>query len=171
MRIIAGEFGGRALREPRGRRVRPTTGRVREAWFSILQTTLPGAVVVDLCAGSGALGLEALSRGAARADFVERARAAVAVLRANIRLLGVEDRARVFEADALGFVDRLAGPPYDIAFADPPYASAVATALVDRFREKAFARILGVEHPAALSVRGDDTRTYGDVALTFCYSP
>ena len=91
IRIIAGEFKGRRLKTPAGDTVRPTADRVREAWFSILQRPVRGARVLDLFAGSGALGLEALSRGAISADFVEVHRLALAALTANIATLDVHD--------------------------------------------------------------------------------
>ena len=93
MRIIAGEFRGRTLRPPGDRRTRPTTDLVREAWFSILGDELIDATVVDLFAGSGALGLEALSRGASRVEFVEVGKAAIAALRTNIAALDEIGRA------------------------------------------------------------------------------
>ncbi len=92
MRIVAGEFGGRRLVVPRDGRVRPTADRVREAWMSIVAPELPGARVLDLFAGSGALGLEALSRGASHATFVELAPASLEALRGNIDALGVGER-------------------------------------------------------------------------------
>jgi 16S rRNA (guanine966-N2)-methyltransferase len=171
MRIIAGEFGGRVLREPPGQRVRPTMGRVREAWFSILAPELPGAHVLDLFAGSGALGLEALSRGAARVEFVERAPPALAVLRANVTALGVDARVRVRRGDAIRVAGRLPARAFDLALADPPYASPHAASLVSIFRTTPFARILAVEHAAQAAVDGDDTRRYGSTALTLCYAP
>src|SRR5947209_1627120 len=99
MRVIAGELGGRRLRSPRGEATRPTSERVREAVFSMLGE-LGGLRVLDLFAGSGALGIEALSRGAAAATFVERSPRALAALRANIDTLGLRDRARVLDGDA-----------------------------------------------------------------------
>ncbi|HEU5169961.1 MAG TPA: RsmD family RNA methyltransferase [Gemmatimonadales bacterium] len=171
MRLVAGRFGGRRLIVPRGARVRPTADRVREAWMSIVAPALPGARVLDLFAGSGALGLEALSRGAATADFVELAPASLRALRANIDALGVADIARVHRADALRFAAGLAPGAYDLAFADPPYASDAAERLVALFRRAPFARILSVEHRADLTLPGDDTRRYGDTALTFCHAP
>src|ERR1700693_5014134 len=92
VRIIAGEFKGRRLKTPLTDKVRPTADRVREAWFSIIQRSIRGARVLDLYAGSGALGLEALSRGAVKADFVEVHRLALSALRANIKALNVADR-------------------------------------------------------------------------------
>lgn len=168
MRIIAGEFRGRALRAPADRRARPTADRVREAWFSILGGDLEGATVLDLFAGSGALGLEALSRGAGRVDFVEVSKASLTALRANIAALDVETRVRVHRADALAFVGRLAPHAYDVALADPPYRTDAAATLVARFRAQPFARLFVVEHPARTELPGDETRRYGDTALTFC---
>jgi len=170
MRIIAGEFRGRSLKAPGDRRARPTADRVREAWFSIVAQELAGARVLDLFAGSGALGLEALSRGAGAVDFVEMSRAALAALRANIAALDVEGRVRVRAGDALRFVAGLAPRAYDVAFADPPYKSDAAEQLVAAFRATPFAHILGVEHSARTAVAGDATRRYGDTALTFCYA-
>jgi 16S rRNA (guanine966-N2)-methyltransferase len=171
MRIVAGEFGGRRLVVPRDARVRPTADRVREAWMSILAESLPGARVLDLFAGSGALGLEALSRGAATAEFVELNAPSIRALRENIGTLGLEARCTVHRGDALRFAERLPPAEFDVAFADPPYAHDTAARLVALFRRTPFARILSVEHSADLSLPGDGTRRYGDTALTFCYSP
>ncbi len=168
MRIIAGEFRGRTLNAPADRRARPTADRVREAWFSILGAELAGARVLDLFAGSGALGLEALSRGASRVDFVEVSKSSLAALHANIAALDVEARVRIHRQDALAFVERLDAQSYDIAFADPPYRTRAAQELVARFRQRPFARLLGVEHSARTELPGDETRRYGDTALTFC---
>lgn len=171
IRIIAGEFKGRRLRTPTGDQVRPTQDRVREAWFSILQRAVPDARVLDLFAGSGALGLEALSRGAGSADFVDVRRASLAALRANIATLGVAERTGVHRVDALSFAQRLAPGHYDVAFADPPYAGEAASRLATLFRASPFARILSIEHDAQNPLPGDDTRRYGDTAVTFLYAP
>jgi 16S rRNA (guanine966-N2)-methyltransferase len=171
MRIVAGEFGGRRLVVPRDGRVRPTADRVREAWMSIVAPELPGARVLDLFAGSGALGLEALSRGASHATFVELAPASLEALRGNIDALGVGERATVRRGDALRFVQGLDAGAYDVAFADPPYNVDAADRLVALFRVTPFARILSIEHPADRRVAGDDTRRYGDTAVTFCQAP
>jgi 16S rRNA (guanine966-N2)-methyltransferase len=171
MRIIAGEFRGRRLRPPPDRRVRPTADRVREAWFSIIGPAVPGARVVDFFAGSGALGLEALSRGAVHATFVELGTPSLAALRHNIAELGLEDRTAVRRGDALRFAARLDVSAFDLAFADPPYRTGQAEALRDQWRAVPFARILGIEHPAALDLAGSETRRYGTVALTFFRVP
>ena len=170
MRVIAGEFRGRRLRPPPDRRVRPTADPVREAWFSIIGPLVPGARVLDLFAGSGALGLEALSRGAAHATFVELGAPSLDALRHNIAELAVEDRAAVRRTDALRYATRLAAGAFDLAFADPPYRTGQAEALRDQWRAVPFARILGIEHPAATDLAGSETRRYGTVALTFFYA-
>jgi 16S rRNA (guanine966-N2)-methyltransferase len=138
--------------------------------MSILAPALLGARVADLFAGSGALGLEALSRGAAFVDFVELAPASLAALRANIDALDVSDRVTVHRGDALRFAGKLDRGAYDLALADPPYTADAAAKLVTLFRRVPFARILSVEHPAAQPVDGDETRRYGDTAITFCHS-
>ena len=171
MRIVSGEFGGRRLAMPRDGRVRPTADRVREAWMSILADSLPGARVLDLYAGSGALGLEALSRGAASATFVELNPPSLRALEANIEALGVADRTTVHRGDALRFAERLGAGAYDVALADPPYTRDDASRLVALFRRTSFARILSVEHRAGERLDGDSTRRYGDTALTFCHAP
>ena len=171
IRIIAGEFKGRRLKTPATDTVRPTADRVREAWFSILQRSLRGARVLDLFAGTGALGLEALSRGAATAEFVEVHRLALASLKANVKTLKLEDRATIRRADALKFAERLHPGQYDVAFADPPYVGEQAARLVALFRLSPFARIFSIEHPADQPIPGDDTRRYGDTAVTFIYAP
>jgi 16S rRNA (guanine966-N2)-methyltransferase len=171
VRIVAGEFGGRRLAMPRDGRVRPTADRVREAWMSILADALEGARVLDLYAGSGALGLEALSRGAERAEFVELNPPSLRALEANVAALGVAARVRVHRGDALRFAGRLAPGAFDVAFADPPYDRDDGARLVALFRQTPFARILSVEHRAGDRLDGDESRRYGDTALTFCHAP
>lgn len=171
MRIVAGEFGGRRLVVPKDDRVRPTSDRVREAWMSILGSSLAGARVLDLFAGSGALGLEALSRGAATAEFVEIGARSLKALTANIEALGVSHRCTVHKGDAVRFAEGLPSLAFDLALADPPYDHAAALRLVGHFRQTPFARILSVEHRATLALPGDDTRRYGDTALTFVHAP
>lgn len=171
MRIIAGEFRGRTLKPPADRRSRPTADRVREAWFSILAPELPGATVLDLFAGSGALGLEALSRGASHVDFVEISRASLTALRENVATLDAETRVTIHKADAVRFVANLSAASYGVALADPPYDTDQALLIVQAFRERPFAGLLGVEHRSTDPVPGDETRRYGDTALTFCRAP
>ncbi|HEU4829592.1 MAG TPA: 16S rRNA (guanine(966)-N(2))-methyltransferase RsmD [Gemmatimonadales bacterium] len=167
---MAGVFGGRRIAAPRDTRVRPTSDRVREAWMSILSDELRGARVLDLFAGSGALGLEALSRGAVSADFVEMHRASLAALAANIEVLGVGDRAQVHRGDAERFVAGLVDGAFDVAFADPPYSIDYAARIAAHFHRAPFARILSIEHRADLALPGGETRRYGDTAITFFHA-
>ena len=171
MRIVAGQFGGRRLLMPKDQRVRPTADRVREAWMSILGEALDGARVLDLFAGGGALGLEALSRGAGSATFVELNPPSLKALESNIAALGVSDRVTVHRGDAIRFARRLSEHAFDIVLADPPYSIDYAAQLMQLFRARAFARILSVEHRADLELAGNDTRRYGDTAITFCHAP
>jgi 16S rRNA (guanine(966)-N(2))-methyltransferase RsmD len=124
IRIIAGEFKGRRLVVPAGRRLRPTAERVREALFSILGSRLAGARVLDAYAGTGALGFEALSRGAGEVVFVESDRAAARLLRDNAERLGVASRSAVREVEAVAWLEGSAGgAEFALILADPPYAA------------------------------------------------
>ena len=166
MRIVAGEWRGRRIVAPPGTNVRPTLDRVREAWMSILQGDIPGARVLDLFAGSGALGLEALSRGAVSTDFVESSVKSLRALRDNIEALGAGDRATVHRGDALSFV-RAATESWDVAFADPPYAGDMAETLAELWLAKPFSTVLGVEHEHRRTLPpGGDSRRYGSTAIT-----
>ena len=123
MRVIAGAAKGRTLVAPKGTGTRPATDRIREALFQILEPDLGDARVLDLFAGAGTMGIEALSRGAAHATFVERAAAALDALRKNVASTGFAGRSDVIAANVIGYLDR--GAPaarYDFAFLDPPFA-------------------------------------------------
>lgn len=146
VRIVAGKFAGRQLVSPADARVRPTIETVRGALLDLLAPDLAGARVLDLFAGTGALGLEALSRGARTADFVEFRPASLHALRANVAALRVLRRTRIFKRDAIPFVEALPPEAYDIAFADPPYESGVLDRVLGAWRARRFARILAVEH-------------------------
>ncbi|HEX5574445.1 MAG TPA: 16S rRNA (guanine(966)-N(2))-methyltransferase RsmD [Gemmatimonadales bacterium] len=171
MRIVAGEYGGRRLVIPKDERVRPTADRVREAWMSILGEALPDARVLDLFAGSGALGLEALSRGAAHVTFVELHPPSLRALDQNIAALGVGDSVTVHRGDAMRYAEAAGEAAFDVILADPPYTIDFAERLVALFRRHPFGRILSVEHRSDLALNGDDTRRYGDTAITFCHAP
>jgi 16S rRNA (guanine966-N2)-methyltransferase len=121
VRVIAGRFGGRRLIAPRGTLTRPTSDRVREALFSVLGETVVGARVLDLFAGSGALGIEALSRGAAHATFVDSAPAAVRAIQSNLDSLGIDADVHRSDARAALRTARTAARQYDLIFLDPPY--------------------------------------------------
>lgn len=167
VRIVAGRWRGRKIIAPRDAGVRPTGDRVREAWLSIVNPYLPDARVLDLFAGSGALGLEALSRGASRVDFVELAPASLAAIRANAAALGAGDQAIVHRANALDFVRRLEAGAYDVAFADPPYDLGLATRLAEQWLAVPFATVLGIEHRASETLPGHgDERRYGGTSVT-----
>jgi 16S rRNA (guanine966-N2)-methyltransferase len=168
VRIVGGEWRGRTIRAPRGDRVRPTLDRVREAWMSIVQLSLPGARVLDLFAGSGALGIEALSRGALSAEFVDSDRRSLEVVRSNLALLGAEERATLTSADAIGFAETLGAHAYDVVFADPPYATDAAVRIATAWLETPFSQVIGIEHSRSTTMpAGGDTRRYGDSGITF----
>lgn len=147
MRIVGGRWAGRDLVSPAGR-VRPTAEVVRDAWMELLAPHLEGARVLDLFAGTGALGLEALSRGAATADFVEDSPAALHALKANVKGLRLGKRARIFKRDAIPFADRLPADSYGLAFVDPPYGSRMLDRVIAIWQATPFARVLAAEHDA-----------------------
>jgi|YNPNPStandDraft_1061719.scaffolds.fasta_scaffold09268_6 16S rRNA (guanine966-N2)-methyltransferase len=127
MRVISGSARGRRLKAPTGRLVRPTSDRVKESVFDLLGLRWDGCRVMDLFAGSGALGIEALSRGAGLALFVEADRSCVSVLVANLRSCALEEKARVIRGDAVRFLRRRGGfPDFHVVFADPPYERGLA---------------------------------------------
>jgi len=162
VRVIAGHYGGRTLTAPRGRDTRPTSDRVREALFSILGS-VAGARVLDLFAGSGALAIEALSRGAASAVLIDASAAAVAAIRVNLAALGVE--AEVHRQTALGFLRsaRVAARQYDLVFLDPPYrdAARLGPRLVDD--------LVAVLAPGARVVAESDRRAPLELARLTCF--
>ena len=166
MRIVAGIWRSRRIESPADERARPTTDFVREAWMAILGDRLRGARVLDLFAGSGAMGLEALSRGAASCDFVELFQANLDALGRNVAALGATG-CRLHRADALRFAAKVEPGAYDIAFADPPYTTGHAARIADLFRRRPFARILGVEHTEREDVGPGDHRSYGTTVVTF----
>jgi 16S rRNA (guanine966-N2)-methyltransferase len=136
--------------------------------MNILQLDLPGARVLDLYAGSGALGLEALSRGAVAADFVEKDPKSIRALQENIEALGARELSTIHRKSALTFAEALGTLDYDVAFADPPYASGDATKLAERWLNSPFSRVLGIEHSASDAMpSGGSARKYGSTAITF----
>ena len=140
--------------------------------MSIVGPFLPDARVLDLFAGSGALGIEAVSRGAAVADLVEIAPASLRAIQRNIESLDAADAVHVHRKDALKFVDGLKEGAYDVAFADPPYDQGLATALAERWLTCPFASVLGIEHRRGERLPGDgDRRQYGQTAITFFRLP
>jgi 16S rRNA (guanine966-N2)-methyltransferase len=145
MRILKGKHAGRHLTSPGGN-VRPTPEVVRDRCVSLVEPELAGARVLDLFAGSGALGLEALSRGAASVDFVESGAAALHALKANVAALREGKRCRIFKRDALPWIGGLEEGTYRVAFMDPPYGSRKLDRVLERWNEVPFADVLVVEH-------------------------
>ena len=140
--------------------------------MSIVHMMLPDATVLDLCAGSGALGIEALSRGARHATFVEQSEKVLVTLRANIAHVGGAEQSTVVRDNAERFVEPLGAGAYDIVFADPPYKSDVARAIATRWIATPFSTLLGVEHSERISMPvGGETRRYGASAITFYRAP
>ena len=173
MRIIGGEWKGRRLTPPKGRDVRPTTDRVRESWMSAMGGRFDDFTVVDLFAGSGALGLETLSRGAASATFVEKADSSIRVIRSNVELVGAGERATVVHHDAMRYVAGLGVEAFDLALADPPYGQGYAAALLEHFARSPFALELWVEHRTDEPVPdlpGLRSRRYGDTTISILES-
>jgi 16S rRNA (guanine966-N2)-methyltransferase len=164
VRVVAGIAKGRPLRAPKGDTTRPTSDFVREAIFNTLagHLDLEGADVLDLFAGSGALGIEALSRGAAQATFVEHHRQAVAAIRDNLDKTGFSARATVVQADAT----KAALPPADLAFADPPYAFDGWAALLRRLRAGLVVVESDREVEPAPGWRVLKTKHYGSTVVT-----
>ncbi len=143
LRVIAGELRGRSLATAEGRRVRPSSGLVRGAIFNVLQGLTEGADVLDLYAGSGALGIEALSRGARRAVLVERDARSLETMRRNIAALTLADRASVVNSDALGYLVGC-GERFDLVLADPPYDQKVAAEILRVVSDRQLLREDGV---------------------------
>jgi 16S rRNA (guanine966-N2)-methyltransferase len=161
MRVIAGRYGGLRLQAPKGDATRPTSDRVREALFSILGSRVEGAEVLDLFAGSGALGIEALSRGAAHVDFVDKAGPALRQLKGNLQALRITAEADVHSRDAKGFLQPALERRrhYDLVFLDPPYrlASRLGTELAQPLRD--------VLAPGGIVISESDRRAPLDLEL------
>ena len=173
IRIIAGEFGGRKIEAPDGERTHPMGERIRNALFNKIIDDLPGADVLDVFAGTGALGLEALSRGARTATFIERDRVAQKIIAKNITTLGVEDRATLIRTTASNWLETSEQPQFDVIFADPPYHDVQFSTVL---------RLMGLLKPSALMVLSHpgrsesptkpgvvvvDNRVYSGAVLTF----
>lgn len=176
MRIISGTARGRRLKTPPSQAIRPTTDRVREALFSILGS-IEGAVVVDAFAGSGALGLEALSRGAGRCYFFDTSRQAVEVIQENVERVGVEDRSVVRECSLVTGIETVVEDTPDLWFFDPPYDTSLAAQGLEAMAstpDKVTPGALVVwesgrdeEIPQAAGFEVVDSRRYGSTRLVF----
>jgi 16S rRNA (guanine966-N2)-methyltransferase len=176
MRVIAGAYRGRRLKVPPGVRTRPTADRVREALFSVLGH-VEDMRVADLFAGSGALGIEALSRGAEHATFVEKSHAAVGVLKFNLAALGIVEGVEVFEWDAVRWLETVGGElEFDLVFVDPPYSSAPRlgaplTELLPGILSPHATIVTESDkrEPLVLDLPLDDERVYGDTRIALHY--
>jgi|SRR5579871_16086 len=171
MRVIAGEHRSRKLKTLPGLNTRPTPDRLREALFNVLAPRIGGTVFLDLYAGTGAVGIEALSRGALRAIFVERSRAAVAVIRENLAALGLETRAEVFTSKPQPVLDHVQA---DIVFLDPPYDMENEYEITMNLLTAVKAQLVIVQHASRLALKAEYGRLrrtrvlkQGDNSLSF----
>lgn len=147
--------------------MRPTAEHVRVAMLDMLHADLVNARVLELFAGTGAIGLEAISRGARSADFVEFRPDSLHALRANVALLRLRDRTRIFKRDAIPFAAALGADSYEIAFADPPYGSRQLDRVLESWRTTRFSRILAVEHALTHELpAGMNRRVFSDTVVT-----
>lgn len=174
MRVIAGIAGGIALSAPRDRSTRPITDRVKETLFDILEPRVAGAHTLDLYAGSGAIGIEALSRGAADCTFVERGRDALAAIRANLDRTHLAGRARVVAGEVMAFLEADTEGGWDLAFLDPPYGQDAILAPLRRLADRlAPGGIVVVKHfwrtgvPEPGGLHMTRVRRFGETSLTF----
>ncbi|WP_274629980.1 16S rRNA (guanine(966)-N(2))-methyltransferase RsmD [Arvimicrobium flavum] len=180
MRIVGGELRGRALATPRGDHIRPTSDRTREAVFNVLAHRFDGAPegarVLDLFAGTGALGIEAMSRGAAHCLFIEESAEGRGLIRDNIEAFGLQGRTKIFRRDATRLGDAGTILPFDLVFADPPYGKGMGERALKAAKEGGWLRpaALCVVEEAASAVfdavagfRLEDERNYGDTIVRF----
>lgn len=167
MRIVAGKHAGRDLVSPQDRRVRPTAEHVRAAMLDMVNEDLKDARVLELFAGTGAIGIEAISRGAKSADFVEFRPDSLHALRANIAAFRLRESTRIFKRDAIPYAAMLGPASYDIAFADPPYGSRQLDRVIGSWKTSLFSRILVVEHAVTHELpRGASSRAFDDTMVT-----
>jgi 16S rRNA (guanine966-N2)-methyltransferase len=180
VRIVGGEFRGRALATPKSSDIRPTTDRARESLFNILSHAYPEALdgtrVIDLFAGTGAVGLEALSRGSSQALFVETSVEGRGLLRTNIETLGLQGRARIFRRDATDLGAPGTVQPFHFLFADPPYGKGLGEAAIDQCQRHGWL-VLGalvileeradVDPSVAAAFQPLEIRTFGDTRMHF----
>lgn len=181
MRIVGGEFRGRPLATPRSDAIRPTSDRTREAVFNVIAHRFPerlaGARVLDLFAGTGALGLEALSRGAASCVFIEESAEGRGLIRSNVEVLGLQGRTKIFRRDATSIGPAGTIAPFGLVFADPPYGKGLAERALSEALQGGWLaqQALVIVEEAAASLFDPPTgfsalerRDYGDTTVTFC---
>ena len=177
MRVIAGSAKGREIAAPKGKNTRPTLAKVKEAMFGMIQFDIEGSRVLDLFAGSGALGIEAISRGAEHVTFCDADRQAVSIVKGNVKKLGFEDRCDVFTGDSLALLERLSGTEgFDIVLLDPPYETDLESRAIELLRSLSLLKedaILLCEHsadnppafPPCYEVK--KAKKYGDSFVTY----
>ena len=178
MRIIGGEFKGRKIKQPLFETVRPTKDRIREAVFNIIADKVPSSNVLDIFAGSGAYGLEALSRGAGKCVFVEKRRQCGVVITENIRLIGAGDRATIMIEDAFNALELFGGDgkKFDLVFSDPPYNKNMGRKtliMINHYDILKPAGLLIIEHNKNEDIPGVEgdvsifkQKTYGDISIS-----
>lgn len=181
MRIIAGKFRGRRLSSFKADHIRPTTDRIKESIFNKLQGHLDGARVLDLFSGTGNLACEAVSRGAASVDAVELSKKSVAIIRENVKLLGIESDVRIHVMDVMKFLRSYAGQPYDLILADPPFTEKLAHDVLEELSRSSavgsetIVMIESSSHETVLEtyegLERTDERDYGDKRVTFWRRP
>lgn len=172
MRIVGGKYAGKDLISPSDFRVRPTAEHVRAGLLDLLADDLKDASVLDLFAGTGALGIEAISRGARRCDFVETRPSSLASLKSNVVKFRLKERTRIFKKDALPFAAQLNEGAYDLVFCDPPYESKMLDRVIEAWQARKFTKVLAVEHAAKHKLpKGALTRTFEDSAITIYRLP
>jgi 16S rRNA (guanine966-N2)-methyltransferase len=181
MRIVGGAFRGRPLATPKTNAIRPTTDRAREAVFNVIAHRygehLDGARVLDLFAGTGALGLEALSRGASYAVFIEESAEGRGLIRTNVEAFGLSGRTKIFRRDATKLGEAGTLQPFDLVFADPPYGKGLGELALSAARDGGWLKpgaLCLVEEAAATPFQPpagftlDERRDYGDTTIAFC---
>lgn len=173
VRIIAGKYGGRKIETPDGKKTHPMAERVRNAMFNSIGDEVIGARVLDAFAGSGAVGIEALSRGAAHVTFIERDRVAQRVIAENVELLGIEEQSKIIKASVSAWASTYEGEPFDLIFVDPPYhdpqfsTAMQISGLLKPGALMVLSRPGRSESPTKSGVVVVDNRSYGDAALTY----
>ena len=173
VRLIAGQYGGRVLAAPDSQRTHPMSERVRGSLFNIMASELPDAKVLDAFAGTGSLGLEALSRGASQVVFIEKDKLAQKILQENIETLGVEDKTKLIKASVSSWLETTSSQEFDIIFSDPPYHDPQFSTIHKLFGLLKPGGYMVLSHPG----RGEvpiqtgivvvDNRSYGNAYLTF----
>ncbi len=177
MRIISGKYKGLNLVSFKADHIRPTTDRVKESQFNIIQNNLDGARILDLFAGTGNLGIEAISRGAREVVFVEQNRKSIAIIEANIKKLKITEPYKIIAKDVIAFLESYAGEPFDVIFADPPFTEKMAhDVMVASAQSKIWheGSLLTIESGRKEKIEEDygtvsryDVREFGDKYLSF----